>query len=103
MTGWVRFGRVTVAVAAAGDPADRKSTRLNSSHSQKSYAVFCLKKNNERDDDLRPMHLVLDVDLDQLRQGLPERFPALRVDSEDEAYAAACGADLAAVGTCLER
>src|SRR2546427_8767626 len=29
-----------------GDPphADRKSTRLNSSHSQISYAVFCLKK-----------------------------------------------------------
>src|SRR5256886_12136130 len=25
---------------------DRKSTRLNSSHSQISYAVFCLKKNN---------------------------------------------------------
>src|SRR2546427_7600493 len=25
---------------------DRKSTRLNSSHSQKSYAVFCLKKKN---------------------------------------------------------
>src|SRR2546430_8295163 len=24
---------------------DRKSTRLNSSHSQISYAVFCLKKN----------------------------------------------------------
>src|SRR2546427_6994041 len=24
-------------------PADRKSTRLNSSHSQISYAVFCLK------------------------------------------------------------
>src|SRR2546430_9143702 len=29
--------------AAAGD---RKSTRLNSSHSQISYAVFCLKKKN---------------------------------------------------------
>src|SRR5688572_31244838 len=29
-----------------GNPAllDRKSTRLNSSHSQISYAVFCLKK-----------------------------------------------------------
>src|SRR2546430_11695001 len=27
-------------------PIDRKSTRLNSSHSQISYAVFCLKKNN---------------------------------------------------------
>src|SRR5688572_32733053 len=28
-------------------PADRKSTRLNSSHSQISYAVFCLKKKNK--------------------------------------------------------
>src|SRR2546421_8553546 len=26
---------------------DRKSTRLNSSHDQISYAVFCLKKKNE--------------------------------------------------------
>src|SRR5688572_22268053 len=28
----------------SGDWIDRKSTRLNSSHSQISYAVFCLKK-----------------------------------------------------------
>src|SRR5205085_9096035 len=28
--------------------ADRKSTRLNSSHSQISYAVFCLKKKNKK-------------------------------------------------------
>src|SRR2546427_9590528 len=28
--------------------ADRKSTRLNSSHSQISYAVFCLKKKNDK-------------------------------------------------------
>src|SRR2546427_5783625 len=28
----------------AENPVDRKSTRLNSSHSQISYAVFCLKK-----------------------------------------------------------
>src|SRR2546430_7272294 len=28
------------------DLLDRKSTRLNSSHSQISYAVFCLKKKN---------------------------------------------------------
>src|SRR5688572_30991088 len=27
---------------------DRKSTRLNSSHSQISYAVFCLKKKNHQ-------------------------------------------------------
>src|SRR5205085_5843895 len=33
------------------EPArDRKSTRLNSSHSQISYAVFCLKKKNKRKD-----------------------------------------------------
>src|SRR5947207_7578949 len=28
----------------AGNPRDRKSTRLNSSHTVTSYAVFCLKK-----------------------------------------------------------
>src|SRR2546430_6193030 len=33
---------------ASGDrPGDRKSTRLNSSHSQISYAVFCLKKKTQ--------------------------------------------------------
>src|SRR2546430_10359621 len=30
------------------DERDRKSTRLNSSHSQISYAVFCLKKKSKR-------------------------------------------------------
>src|SRR2546427_6864895 len=29
-------------------PQDRKSTRLNSSHSQISYAVFCLKKKKHK-------------------------------------------------------
>src|SRR3712207_7325161 len=29
------------------DPVDRKSTRLNSSHANISYAVFCLKKKND--------------------------------------------------------
>src|SRR2546430_8632663 len=38
---------------------DRKSTRLNSSHSQISYAVFCLKKKKKKD--IRPH--VLDIDL----------------------------------------
>src|SRR3712207_8282095 len=28
-------------------PVDRKSTRLNSSHANISYAVFCLKKNKK--------------------------------------------------------
>src|SRR2546429_5083038 len=32
--------------AGAAGRADRKSTRLNSSHGHISYAVFCLKKKN---------------------------------------------------------
>src|SRR2546430_3845072 len=32
------------------DQTDRKSTRLNSSHSQISYAVFCLKKKKKNKD-----------------------------------------------------
>src|SRR2546430_6013500 len=36
---WHTEGRISNARAG-----DRKSTRLNSSHSQISYAVFCLKK-----------------------------------------------------------
>src|SRR5688572_32110134 len=35
---------LSLAVLASGNLVDRKSTRLNSSHSQISYAVFCLKK-----------------------------------------------------------
>src|SRR3712207_7898618 len=31
-----------------GDGADRKSTRLNSSHANISYAVFCLKKKKKK-------------------------------------------------------
>src|SRR2546430_13744068 len=36
--------RIGKKVERAIQPLDRKSTRLNSSHSQISYAVFCLKK-----------------------------------------------------------
>src|SRR5688572_3978827 len=49
-----------VAVLKVGDRiddhiyTDRKSTRLNSSHSQISYAVFCLKKKNENTAAWRP-------------------------------------------------
>src|SRR2546430_10304463 len=37
-------GADTITVAGKPVLLDRKSTRLNSSHSQISYAVFCLKK-----------------------------------------------------------
>src|SRR5688572_31552393 len=40
---WGRFGPWERRAAGI----DRKSTRLNSSHSQISYAVFCLKKKNK--------------------------------------------------------
>src|SRR5206468_4585035 len=36
-----------------GDLGDRKSTRLNSSHDQISYAVFCLKKKNNKKNQTR--------------------------------------------------
>src|SRR2546429_7102440 len=40
--------RVAGAVEVAGQPLlDRKSTRLNSSHGYISYAVFCLKKQQQ--------------------------------------------------------
>src|SRR5688572_32401450 len=50
-------GRVQVLSGASGNTEeihqrksaqDRKSTRLNSSHSQISYAVFCLKKKKKK-------------------------------------------------------
>src|SRR2546430_4894058 len=42
---------------ASSQVIDRKSTRLNSSHSQISYAVFCLKKKNKR-------HIIFSSDLE---------------------------------------
>src|SRR3712207_7060617 len=43
MRRWLSRRRVRID-SCAGDGADRKSTRLNSSHANISYAVFCLKK-----------------------------------------------------------
>src|SRR2546421_7702294 len=39
-----RRQRVALVVVEPAEDRDRKSTRLNSSHDQISYAVFCLKK-----------------------------------------------------------
>src|SRR5689334_24336240 len=38
----------TTATWTSSSPSDRKSTRLNSSHSSISYAVFCLKKKKKK-------------------------------------------------------
>src|SRR5438876_9048635 len=48
----IETGR-SVKRLATGNAADRKSTRLNSSHPSISYAVFCLKK--KRDAARRPL------------------------------------------------
>src|SRR2546430_11066012 len=42
------LGRELDADATRRLAGDRKSTRLNSSHSQISYAVFCLKKKKKK-------------------------------------------------------
>src|SRR3712207_8018392 len=42
----VTGGGQGVAITGVGHRRDRKSTRLNSSHANISYAVFCLKKKN---------------------------------------------------------
>src|SRR3712207_8739828 len=54
-----RFVDVVPACRNLDDLArqDRKSTRLNSSHANISYAVFCLKKKNHHD----PVSTVLTV------------------------------------------
>src|SRR2546428_5228286 len=46
--GWIVMEKLTdklFTVKYNEDTGDRKSTRLNSSHDQISYAVFCLQKN----------------------------------------------------------
>src|SRR2546430_9682676 len=46
----LRNATVKGSVVVEDDARDRKSTRLNSSHSQISYSVFCLKKKNTSND-----------------------------------------------------
>src|SRR5688572_31617694 len=65
ITGGVKTGVFDLGAAKVDEvDLDRKSTRLNSSHSQISYAVFCLKKkkkkNNKYMKKLREYKLCLD-------------------------------------------
>src|SRR2546430_3277867 len=46
----------TIALQLVAETLDRKSTRLNSSHSQISYAVFCLKKKKNHTPTRPPHH-----------------------------------------------
>src|SRR2546430_7143780 len=58
-------------------PEDRKSTRLNSSHSQISYAVFCLKKKTKFVDE-QLSDLDRATHAQRLRGPHPEEHTALR-------------------------
>src|SRR3712207_7592799 len=74
--GQVAFGRPDRAAGRSLQLQDRKSTRLNSSHANISYAVFCLKKKNNRASrhpcsyttdhktDTRPMRMSMNSTLD---------------------------------------
>src|SRR2546430_12121042 len=50
---WISPKGIYVDFATSQSLRDRKSTRLNSSHSQISYAVFCLKKKKKKYADTR--------------------------------------------------
>src|SRR3712207_7900375 len=49
-------GGAVAGEGGCGCGGDRKSTRLNSSHANISYAVFCLKKKKEESMKLLRMH-----------------------------------------------
>src|SRR3712207_6919857 len=44
----IHVGVVVLRRVLRGKPGDRESTRLNSSHANISYAVFCLKKKKKQ-------------------------------------------------------
>src|SRR5438874_5143773 len=62
-------GRSVYRMELAAPIRDRKSTRLNSSHVEISYAVFCLKKKKKKRKRLKQMHPI-DIHLRILDQGV---------------------------------
>src|SRR2546429_2164467 len=75
--------------------ADRKSTRLNSSHGYISYAVFCLKKKNLRE--ARSVTMIRELGLMLL--SMVRKTEAIRLGPTDAAAAAVCEAAVSRVGT----
>src|SRR2546430_12402887 len=62
---------LNAASRAAALDTDRKSTRLNSSHSQISYAVFCLKKKNRNTTIHRHISFLLTIPQNPLHGLIP--------------------------------
>src|SRR5256886_4990292 len=76
----VYLGALWNGFAVDDVPIDRKSTRLNSSHSQISYAVFCLKKKSEQTRESAPAPLSFpdNPNLDWLRKQAKQHLEELR-------------------------
>src|SRR3989475_1668678 len=65
-------GMLVDTCGTGGDAkGDRKSTRLNSSHSQISYAVFCLKKKSVETLNIRTRHSTLTYPIEHPIPGPP--------------------------------
>src|SRR2546430_848924 len=69
---------------------DRKSTRLNSSHSQISYAVFCLKKKNQKE--LTKMQLDNQKEIAEMQNETQKEIAGIqsatsRQNTKDQVYA----------------
>src|SRR2546430_3215829 len=72
----LRYRRtLAMNLLVTGGVEDRKSTRLNSSHSQISYAVFCLKKKTRHSIDLYVKE-ILDSSLTTRGRRKPSKVPA---------------------------
>src|SRR5688572_16743335 len=84
--GFVHDGKPAMIPTLHARVGDRKSTRLNSSHSQISYAVFCLKKKTVgREGGAGHSHLA-GLRLDRHRVGRVQRDPD---QNGDESHGAA--------------
>src|SRR2546430_8543881 len=63
----------------ASERTDRKSTRLNSSHSQISYAVFCLKKKKKKIIQITTLHIIIQLNYIQLHLILRMSYARLHI------------------------
>src|SRR2546427_1452565 len=61
---------------------DRKSTRLNSSHSQISYAVFCLKKKKHTSEPQSQSNLVCRLLLEKKKKKFCNEIQSIRRDND---------------------
>src|SRR2546430_3886830 len=92
---------VPVFPALSMATGDRKSTRLNSSHSQISYAVFCLKKKKKTSNLVKSCRLALmtiHTDTGPLHDVSPRSFSAEFIESDQSSIVL-----LTLISMCISR